>query len=221
MRGAALAVTLVALTSCGGGGSPPPQLFDGTVSPDLPPLLKGLAGGAAMTAARAVPASSLEAGRLRRCEDWVDASPGSGPVVERVGVNGGSLTFAVGSHMYGCDAIAQPARDPDRAPGDPWCRGAVGRLERGTLNDPRLGLCTAADGDVTAFAWIQPGPDTAWVVVRDGNDAEVYEVAGGLPVRVTTTEDVDPSGSASFDVEEYGADGTRLRGGQLDAQVAG
>jgi len=49
---------------------------------------------------------------------------------------------------------------------------------------------------------------------------EVYEVTAALPVRVTTTEAVDPAGSASFDIEEYAADGSKVRVYTLDAQVA-
>ena len=57
--------------------------------------------------------------------------------------------------------------------------------------------------------------------MTDAGRREVYEVAESLPVRVTTTENVNPAGSASFDIEEYAADGSKLREYTLEAQVAG
>ncbi len=89
------------------------------------------------------------------------------------------------------------------------------------LNDPRLDLCTNTDSEITAFAWVDPRPDAKWVVVSDTGKREVYEVVKSLPVRVTTTENVNPAGKASFDVEEYGADGALLTEYTLEAAVAG
>ena len=88
------------------------------------------------------------------------------------------------------------------------------------LNDPRLDLCQGIDGRVTAFAWASPSQGTRWMVVGR-HPREVYEVIVSLPVRITTTEAVDPAGSASFDIEEYAADGRKVRVYTLDAEVAG
>ena len=126
--------------------------------------------------------------------------------------------------MYGCDKILDPinVEDPDMPGGGIWCGGAAGRLDNGMLNDPRLDLCTNTDDELTAFAWVEPRPDAKWVVVSDADKREVYEVAESLPVRVTTTDGTAPESSkASFDIEEYGADGTKLREYTLEAAVAG
>ena len=50
----------------------------------------------------------------------------------------------------------------------------------------------------------------------------MYEVAGGLPVRVATTSRVDAeTSSAVFDISEHDAAGKLLRSYELRAQVAG
>jgi hypothetical protein len=61
-----------------------------------------------------------------------------------------------------------------------------------------------------------------YVVVAQPGYAEVYAVAGSLPVRVATTTGVEIDGSsASLDLREHGADGTLLRAYRLEAAVAG
>ena len=145
-------------------------------------------------------------------------------VVERVGLRGSSLTFRTGSTLYGCDKIPNPftAEDPDLPYGGIWCASPNGRFDEGALNDPRLSLCPNTKNDVTAFVWVEPQADAKWIVVSDAGRREVYEVAAGLPVRVATTDGVQPENSrASFDVEEYSADGHELRAYTLDAAVAG
>ena len=170
-----------------------------------------------------LPASGVEQRRLEACELAPEADDTA--VVERVGLHGSSLTFiGDGSSLYGCSAIPDPVTvdDPDNPGGGIWCGAAAGRLDAGELNDPRLTLCQSEDGDLTGFAWIEPQPATKWIVVSDAGHREVYEVAESLPVRVTTTENIDPDGGqASFDIEEYAADGTELREYVLEAQVAG
>ena len=95
-------------------------------------------------------------------------------------------------------------------------------LERGRLNDPRLSLCPNTTDDITAFAWVEPERDAKWVVVSDAGNREVYEVVESLPVRVTPTDGTTLEGaSALFDIEEYAADGRKLREHTLRAQVAG
>ena len=72
------------------------------------------------------------------------------------------------------------------------------------------------------FAWIEPGPGAKYVVVQQQGYAEVYEVGGGLPVRVTTTSDVEIEGSrATFELSEHYADGRAIRRYRVDARVAG
>jgi hypothetical protein len=182
-----------------------------------------------MTRTAVVPAGEVASDELAACSTPV-AFGGSNTqglerittVVERVGVQGSSWTFAASTLLHGCDRIPDPAKDPDDNPyGGLWCGSASGRLLGATLNDPRLDLCTSADSDLTAFAWVEPGPDAKWIAVSDAGNREVYEVAESLPVRVTTTDNVNPVGSASFTIEEYAADGSKLRDYTLRAQVAG
>lgn len=172
-----------------------------------------------MTRVRTVSASGIDVRRLEAC--GLRPRNKRATVVERVGLNGASLTFRVGASVNACDAIPHPARDPDRPYEGIWCGSAVGRLDHGKLNDPRLDLCTAEDGELTAFTWVQASSTAKWVVVNNGGVREVYEVVRSLPVRVTTTESVQPTGSASFDIEEFSADGRKLRAYTLDASVAG
>ena len=149
--------------------------------------------------------------------------PSHTAIVERTGIHGSSWTFADDPALYGCDAILDPstAAEPDRPYDGIWCGSANGRIEDDMLNDPRLDLCTNTDSEITAFAWVDPRPDAKWVVVSDTGKREVYEVVESLPVRVTTTENVNPAGKASFHVEEYGADGALLTEYTLEAAVAG
>ena len=72
------------------------------------------------------------------------------------------------------------------------------------------------------FVWIEPEPTAMYVVVRQPVFAEVYEVAGELPVRVATTTGVEIEGSrATFDLREHAADGRLLTAYRLEAAVAG
>jgi hypothetical protein len=145
-------------------------------------------------------------------------------LVERVGRVGRSLTVVpgAGSAVVACDSIIAPAADPDRPRGSPWCGASYGRMVGRRLTDPRLDLCTEANGELTAFAWVQPARHTRWVVIRDDGGREVYPVGGGWPVRVTTRAGIDEeSSSASFEIEEYGRDGRRLLSYTLRTAVAG
>jgi hypothetical protein len=210
-------VTAVALAGCGVDDSSP-QLVDGTRAETLPAELADL-DDAVMTRVTVVQAG--EVSDLAAC----DLAPESelAEVVERVGLRGSSVTFVHGTALYGCNAIpGPPVLDPDD-PGDGvWCSGAAGRLDADGLNDPRLSLCQDADSNLTAFAWVEPDADAKWLVVSDAGTREVYEVAAGLPVRVTTTDDVElESSRASFEIEEYAADGAKLREYVLEAVVAG
>ncbi len=209
------------LAGCGGGDSPP-QLVDGSSPVALPAELADL-DNAVLTRSSVLPAHNVDQARLEACGLAPEADDTA--VVERVGLNGSSLTFAGADlSLYGCSAIPDPVTvdDPDNPGGGIWCGAAAGRLDAGKLNDPRLTLCQAEDGDLTGFAWIEAGADTKWVVVSDAGRREVYEVAESLPVRVTTTDGVQPESSrASFDIEEYAADGGKLREYVLETAVAG
>jgi hypothetical protein len=97
----------------------------------------------------------------------------------------------------------------------------VGRLDR-PLFDPRLDiLCRDRRGRSLGSAWIQAMAGTRYVALREPGYTEVYEVAAGLPVRVTT-HDVDVgTSSATFHVEQYTAAGSRLVAETVRARVAG
>lgn len=220
MRAAAVVIVIVALAGCGGGGEPSPRLADGSTPPEVPKALSYL-DGAVMTRVRVtVPGDAGDL--LDGCERRTGARPTRGAVVHRALLVGQSVTFRAGSHVYACDAIPDPAPDPDRVSGDPWCASAAGRLYRGRLTDPRLALCTDRHGGVTAFAWVEPAPAARWIGLlgRDG-ELELYDLVAGSPVRVASTRDVEREGAASFDLVEFGAGGAKLREYTLDAVVAG
>jgi hypothetical protein len=213
-------VLVLALASCGGGDSPP-QLVDGSAAASLPAELDALDGGV-LTRTEVRSEGDLDQDEYEAC--GVLADGGGRTVVERTGLNGSSLTIESGRLLFGCDKIPDPltAEDPDLPYGGIWCASPNGRIGKGRLNDPRLSLCPNTNDEYTAFVWVEPQPAAKWIVVSDAGTSEVYEVAESLPVRVTTTEGVEPESSrASFDVEEYAADGMKLREYVLEAAVAG
>ena len=217
--------TLVAVASaaCGGETTPPAQLIDGTPAQRPSPVaLDAVAGDQIATTVVAVDARRVEprtvaAQCLRRARDHSAV----GPVVSRVAVNGESVTFrdSSGRSLVACDRAGP--RPDGRAV---WCGIAVGRLESGRLQDPRLDLarCRSPADDPAASAWVVPGRATRYVAVRQPGFIEVYRVARGLPVRITTTSGIDEEGSrASFSITEHDRRGRLLRAYTLDAQVAG
>ena len=213
---------LLALAGCGGGDSSP-QLADGSSPQAVPAALESL-DDAVLTRTSVMAASDVDIFELDACGLRPEAD--NTVVVERTGLRGSSLTFeGRGSSLYACDEIPNPIdiEDPDEPGNGIWCGGAVGyRDDAGMLNDPRLGLCTNTDEELTGFAWVEPQSATKWVVVSDAGTREVYEVVESLPVRVTTTDGVEPfSSNASFDIEEYAADGSKLREYVLETAVAG
>ncbi len=217
--------TLVAMSAaaCAGDEKPPAQLIDGT--PAARPsavTLEGIAEDQIATTinvvdARRVAPTTRAAQCLRRARDHAAV----GPLVARVGVNGESVTFRAssGQSLIACDRAAAASEGRHV-----WCGIAVGRLEHGRLQDPRLDLagCRNAAADPVAFAWVEPARATQYVTVSQPGFTEVYRVAAGLPVRVTTTSGVDQERSrASFRITEHDGDGRLLRAYTLDARVAG
>ena len=225
MLGSLVAVAaLVAMAAaCTGDDKPPAQLIDGTPAERPSAVtLEGIAEDQIATMvdavdARRVAPTTRAAQCLRRARDHAAV----GPVVARIGVNGESVTFRAssGQSLIACDRAAGAIEGREV-----WCGIAVGRLEHERLQDPRLDLagCRTAAADPVAFAWIEPGRATRYVTVGQPGFTEVYRVASGLPVRVTTTSDIEQEGSrASFRITEHDRDGRLLRAYTLDARVAG
>jgi hypothetical protein len=220
---AAVAALVAIAAACTGDDKPPAQLIDGTPAERPSAVtLEGIAEDQIATMVDAVDARRLApttraAQCLRRARDHAAV----GPVVARIGVNGESVTFrsSSGQSLIACDRAAGARKERQV-----WCGTAVGRLEHERLQDPRLDLagCRTATADPVAFAWIEPGRATRYVTVGQPGFTEVYRVASGLPVRVTTTSGIDHEGSrSSFRITEHDADGRLLRAYTLDARVAG
>jgi hypothetical protein len=71
------------------------------------------------------------------------------------------------------------------------------------------------------IAWIHPGPTARYVAVGQAGYVEVYEPAGSLPVRISTT-DVEIEGSrAIFEVSEHDITGRQVRRYELEVVPAG
>lgn len=220
---AALALALVSAgaNGCAGGRSAPEVLVDGSKAVAPPTELEAVSGAAVATVARIVdegdvskgsPAADCLRGPAR------DFRPDR-PVVERVGVHGSTVTLQDRDGLYACDDTPGPKVERRR-----WCGGSFGHLSNGRLLDPRLdiGGCRTTDGEPVAFLWIQPAPGAAFVAVRQPGYAEVYPVAGGLPVRISTVSglDTDPLG-ATIDVSEHDQAGKLLRDYEVRAFPAG
>ena len=195
----------------------PSTLIDGSPARPPPVVLEGVEGRRVATRVRVVAAGSRD-GRSLRASCVPGAAP-DGPIVERTGVAGVSVTFFdPGRHgVHACDAT-----DVGRSRAERWCAHAFGRLSGARLRDPRLTItCRGAEGDLVGFAWVQPSTTAAYVVVQQPGYAEVYPASESMPVRVATT-DVDLASShATFAISEHAMDGRRLRSYDLEAQVAG
>jgi hypothetical protein len=144
--------------------------------------------------------------------------PARRALVRRVGTGIESVTFRDEGNVYSCDDSLGP-RTEDRR----WCGGAAGILHGGRLRDPRLDLgCVTHDGTQLASAWVQPRPETRYVVVHEPDYAEVYEVAAALPVRVATSSGAEiQMFRASFEISEHDLSGALVRRYRLEAAVAG
>jgi hypothetical protein len=141
----------------------------------------------------------------------------SGKLVERVGVVNETVTLRDSLGLHSCDN-SPGMREGNRR----WCGGATGVFFDGRL-DPRLNiLCETDDGKPMGFAWIQPSPNARYISLGQAEYNEVYEVAGGLPVRVATVSGVQYERfKATFDISEHDGDGRLLREYELEAYVAG
>ena len=217
-----VAALLLGAYACGGGAEAPSSLLDGSPARPAPFELEDLRAPTILTSVRVVDVADVEPGsRLAACLGGRWANRPEGVLVERVGVTGGSATVRSrsGIGLIGCDRSRTTS-----PPRSPWCGVAFGKLVRGRLRDPRLqlGSCETSDGEPVAFAWVQPGAGTRFVVVRQGGYAEVYRVADGVPVRVSTTTGIDlERSSTTLELSEHATDGRRLREYRVEARVSG
>jgi hypothetical protein len=139
-------------------------------------------------------------------------------MIERTGVESLSVTFQSDAGLHACDGHGR------RGAGRLSCGISFGVLKRGRLDDPRLDIagCRTTTGDLLGFAWISTGPRTRYIAIMQDGYAEVYEPAGGLPIRIATTTGVEVDGSrATFSLSEHDAHGRLLRRYVLDAVPAG
>jgi hypothetical protein len=202
-----------------GGVEGPVRLLDGSRAPAVPEALDSLPDRAVMTRVRVVRVRRIEPELLEDCLRLVGparAAPGD-TIVQRVGLDGASITFRRGRWLRGCDRATFEGRARR------WCGGAVGRLRPdGRLFDPRLDLaCRDADGRRLGFAWIDATPGARYVVVESRGHAEIYPTAGLLPVRLTTSDVSNDTSSASFTVRQYAGDGREIASETLHSVVAG
>jgi hypothetical protein len=210
-----LSAAALLAAGCGdAGGSRTPRLLDGRPAARFGP----------------VEGSVIASGRVLQLDDRADdclsandraSVAADAPAVERIGVEGESLTFASRdrSVVYACDGGSDPAGE--RAP--PWCHAVLGEFDNGHVLDPRLDvICRGRTWKPLAYAFVDPVVRARWIGVQQDGYVELYEVLGGLPVRVASTRGVEPqNASATFEITQYDAAGRELVRGEMEAAVAG
>lgn len=211
------------VSSCDGSErTVPTTLLDGSPVREAPVDLEGVDLPTVLTTVRVLRVGERGPGTASAAclHDRHRSLDAAGQSIERVGVSSESVTLreSSGRGIFGCDNSLGP-----RESGRRWCGGVYGALHSGRLFDPRLSIgCQTRDGAPIGFVWIEPEPTARYVVVEQPGYAEVYEVAGGLPVRVATTADVETEGSrARIDLSEHLADGGLLRQYRLESTVSG
>ncbi len=211
-----LALVVLVAAACDSGGRPKHLLY-GRKAAEFRPV-----SGSVVAEGRVLSRSALGR-RLESCLFHGDRESvaADAAVVERVGVDGESLTFANRSRngVYACDGGIDPAGERRL----PWCGTAFGELDHGRLLDPRLDvLCRDRQGAPLAYAFVEPVAGAHWIGVRQEGYVELYEVLGGLPVRIASTRGVSTgTARATFQVTEYDVEGRELLRRELEAAVAG
>ena len=209
---------VASLTTCSGAATTPERLTDGTHTRPPAVALEGVDLPAVMAFTRTVASTRRPLPRSTASCIGSWGTPKHGPVVIRVGVDGRSVAFPSrsGRAVYACDGAGVRAQA--------WCGRAFGRVRAGHLLDPRLDLptCPSSTDRIVAFAWVEPGARSRYVVVRHDGFVEVYATAARQPVRIATTSDVDLRRSqARFEISEHNSRGRKLRAYELRASVAG
>jgi len=210
----AAALALVVAGCGGGGGGRPSWLLDGRAAAQFEPV-----GGSVIASGRVLDLDGRAGGCLA-APDRANVSSDA-KMVERIGVDGESLTFASrdGLMVYACDGGIDPAGERHL----PWCHAVVGELDGERVLDPRLDvICRDRRRRPLAYAFVDPVPGARWIGVRQDGYVEIYEVLAGLPVRVATVSRIDvENDTAAFEITQYDAAGRELVHGQLEAAVAG
>ena len=210
-------VVVVAAAGCAGSSDRADHLLDGRPATRFAPV-----PGAVVTAARVLRAADVE----REVDDClggkgVDDVDANEIVVERVGLDSASLTFADrgGDGVYACDGGADAAGERRGR----WCAAVFGEQLHGRLLDPRLDVrCRDHKGRALAYAFVDPVHGAHWIGVRQERHVELYEVLGRLPVRIASAGGIDLDGArAAFDLTQYDINGRELTSGEMKAQVAG
>lgn len=211
-------VVVVLLARDRGTGALPGRLVDGSlplVEPDgLPRGVRGVA--------RVRRAEDVDRKRLRACLRLVDVArlPARTLVVERIGVDGRSLTFRDprAPRLYACDASARAVE-----PRGGWCGAVAGALRGGRLRDARLDVasCRDASGDPVAFAWLELPRKAEWLALERDSAREYYRAAGSLPVRVASSEALTGPSAAAFAVTVYSGGRPSGERRTVRARVAG
>lgn len=209
-----VAAVALAAAGCGRVVDRPTRLLDGTPA----------------THFRPVEDSVIAFGRIVQLGDRADQCLAAAdqakvaadtPAVERVGVDGESLTFASrdGSAVFACDGGVDPAGERSL----PWCHTVVGELDHGRVLDPRLDvICRDRRRRPVAYAFVEPVAGAHWIGVRQDAYTELYEALGDLPVRVVTTTGIDPDNArATLELTQYSPEGRELTHGEMEARVAG
>ena len=194
-----------AAAACGGSARPK-QLLNGAPAATFAPVDGSVVAAGRVLRRSRLCAANLTAGSL---------------VVERIGVDDESLTFASpnGGGVYACDGGLDPAGERPR----PWCGLVFGERVEGRLLDPRLDVnCRGRDGRSLAYAFVEPLEQAHWIGVKREGYVELHEVLAGLPVRVATTHGISlEQARARFEVEQFDASGRLLEREVLHAAVAG
>jgi hypothetical protein len=217
----ALIVAATSSAGCAERDSLPSRLVDGTEAAAPPVELEGVSAPV-LTRVRVISRDVEPGSPVAWCVHARRPASAVPPLVVRVGVTTRTVTYrdASGRWLQGCDG----STEPDGQEGQAWCGGAAGRLYDGHLRDARLNIaaCTTPEGEPVGFAWVEPSDTSAYLVLEQPGYAEVFETAGGLPIRIATSSGVRVEGSAAtFEVSEHDAAGRRLRKYTLEAAVAG
>jgi hypothetical protein len=203
--------------ACGRDNGRPEQLLYGARTAVFRPV-----PGSVLTSARTLRAATLGS-RLEDCLAPADSASvrSDSLVVERVGVDGESLTFASAGEtgIFACDGGADPAGERPL----PWCGVVFGEREAGRLLDPRLDVnCRDRQGRPLAYVFVEAVAGAHWIGVEQGGYVEVYEALAGLPVRIASTRGIDVrEARAVFEITQYDDSGRELVRGELEAGVAG